>query len=179
LPKTDEGYFRKEFIIIFMLVFAISAVFEVVGMNDGYKSSPEAVNQTINWLTETRQTITWLGIFANNIVIAYLSAIPVAGVLFYFFVSYNTGIVYGQIGQYYKLTLGQTYSICFTNGIGILEDVSITLLASESILIVYLLIKDREEVVERMKNHSWKSLLITTLLLLFGAVIEVWLIRIS
>jgi len=162
-----------------VLVFAISAIFEVIGMNDGYKSSPEAVNQTINWLTETRQTITWFDILTNNIMIAYLSAIPVAGILFYLFVSYNTGVIYGQIGQYYKLTLGQTYSICFTNGIGILEDVSMTLLASESILIVYLLVKDREEVIERLKNHSWKSLIITTLLLLFGALIETWLIRIS
>jgi hypothetical protein len=42
-----------------------------------------------------------------------------------------------------------------------------------------LLVKDREEVVERLKTHSWKSFLITTLLLLLGAMIEVWLIKTS
>jgi hypothetical protein len=67
----------------------------------------------------------------------------------------------------------------FTNFIGILEDTAMTLLVAESALIVYLLVKDREEVVERLKTHSYKSFLVTTLLLLLGAIIEVWLIRVS
>jgi uncharacterized membrane protein SpoIIM required for sporulation len=177
--SKNDGYFRKEFVIAFIIVFAVSAVFEVIGMNEGYVASPEQVNETITWISEMRQTATWLDIFANNIIIAYLSAIPLVGVLFYLFVSYNTGTVYGNLGQYRNLSLGQTYSLNFTNPIGILEEVVMTLLVAESILIVYLMIKDRTEVAERLKRHSWKSLLITTLLLLFGAVIEAWLIQVS
>jgi hypothetical protein len=177
LSKND-GYFRKEFVIAFIIVFALSAVFEVIGMNEGYVASPRQVNETITWITQTRQTATWFNIFSNNIMIAYLGAIPIVGFLFYLFVSYNVGTVYGNLGQYYNLSLGQTYSLDFTNPIGILEDVAIIFLVAESVLIVYLLIKDREEVVERLKTHSWKSFLITTLLLLLGAV-EAWLISIS
>jgi hypothetical protein len=178
LSKND-GYFRKEFVIAFIIVFALSAVFEVIGMNEGYVASPEQVNETITWISEMRETATWFNIFTNNIMIVYLGAIPIVGVLFYLFVSYNTGTVYGNLGQYYNLSLGQTYSLDFTNPIGILEEVAMTLLIAESVLIVYLLIKDREEVVERITAHSWKSLIITTLLLLFGAVIEAWLIQVG
>jgi hypothetical protein len=177
--SKNDGYFRKEFVIAFIIVFGLSALFEVIGMNEGYVASPEQVNETITWISEMQQAITWFDIFTNNIKIAYLGAIPIVGFVFYLFVSYNTGTVYGNIGQYYNLSLGQTYSLNFTNPIGILENIAMTLLVAESILIVYLLIKDRTEVAERLKTHSWKSLLITTLLLLFGAVIEIWLIRIS
>ena len=177
--SKDDSYFRKEFIIIFIVVFAFSALFEVIGMNEGYVASPEQVNETITWISEMRETATWFNIFSNNIMIAYLGAIPIVGFLFYLFTSYNTGTVYGNLGQYYNLSLGQTYSLDFTNPIGILEEVAMTLLIAESILIVYLLIKDRTEVTERLKTHSWKSLLITTLLLLFGAVIETWLIQVG
>jgi uncharacterized membrane protein SpoIIM required for sporulation len=126
-----------------------------------------------------QRTVTWIDIFVNNIKIAYISAIPLFGLFFYFFVSYNTGTVYGNVGRYYNLSIGQTYSLNFTNFIGILEDTAMTLLVAESALIVYLLVKDREEVVERLKTHSYKSFLVTTLLLLLGAIIEVWLIRVS
>jgi hypothetical protein len=178
LSKND-GYLRKEFVIAFIVVFALSAVFEAFGMNEGYVATPEQVNETITWISEMRQTATWFNIFSNNIMIAYLGAIPIVGILFYLFASYNTGTVYGNLGQYYNLSLGQTYSLNFTNPFWILEEIAMTLLIAESVLIVYLLIKDRTEVAERLKTHSWKSLLITTLLLLLGAVIEVWLIRIS
>jgi len=178
LSKND-GYFRKEFVIAFIIVFVVSAVFEIIGMNEGYVASSEQVNETITWIGQMRETATWFNIFTNNIMIAYLGAIPIVGFLFYLFTSYNTGTVYGNLGQYYNLSLGQTYSLDFTNPIGILEEIAMTLLIAESILIVYLLIKDREEVVERLKMHSWKSLLITTLLLLFGAVIEIWLIQVG
>jgi hypothetical protein len=177
--SKDGGYFRKEFVIAFIVVFALSAVFEIIGMNEGYVASPEQVNETITWISEMQQTVTWFNIFSNNIMIAYLGAIPIVGFVFYLFVSYNTGTVYGNLGQFYNLSLGQTYSLDFTNPIGILEEVAMTLLVAESILIVYLLIKDREEVVERITVYSWKSLLITTLLLLFGAVIEIWLIQVG
>jgi uncharacterized membrane protein SpoIIM required for sporulation len=177
--SKDKGYFRKEFTIIFIVVFALSAVFEVIGMNEGYVAPPEQVNETITWIGQMRQTATWFNIFSNNIMIAYLGAIPIVGILFYLFVSYNTGTVYGNIGQYYNLSLGQTYSLDFTNPIGILEEVAMTLLVAESVLIVYLLIKDRTEVVERITAHSWKSFIICTVLLFIGAVIEVWLINVS
>jgi len=177
--KNNNNYFRKEFILAFIIVFALSCVFEVWGMNDGYKVSVEEANKTVSWINEMQQTITWSDIFVNNVVIAYVSAVPLFGLFFYFFVSYNTGTVYGNVGRYYNLSIGQTYSLNFTNPIGILEDVAMTLLVAESLLIVYLLVKNREEVVERLKTHSWKSLIITTLLLLFGALIETWLIRIS
>jgi uncharacterized membrane protein SpoIIM required for sporulation len=175
----NDNYFRKEFILAFIIVFALSCVFEVWGMNDGYRVSVEEANKTVSWINEIQQTITWSDIFVNNIVIAYVSAVPLFGLFFYFFVSYNTGTIYGNVGRYYNLSIGQTYSLNFTNFIGILEDIAMTLLVAESVLIVYLLVKDREEVVKRLKSHSWKSLLVTTLLLLFGALIEVWLIRMS
>jgi hypothetical protein len=175
----DNNYFRREFVIAFLIVFALSCVFEVWGMNDGYRVSVEEANKTVSWISEMRQSVSWIDIFANNIEIAYVSAVPLFGLLFYFFVSYNTGTIYGNVGRYYNLSIGQTYSLNFTNTIGILEDVAMTLLVAESLLIVYLLVKDREEVVERLKTHSWKSFLITTLLLLFGAMIEIWLIKAS
>jgi uncharacterized membrane protein SpoIIM required for sporulation len=174
-----NNYFRKEFVLAFVIVFALSCVFEVWGMNDGYRVSVEEANKTVSWINEMQQTVTWIDIFVNNIKIAYISAIPLFGLFFYFFVSYNTGTVYGNIGRYYNLSIGQTYSLNFTNFIGILEDTAMTLLVAESALIVYLLVKDREEVVERLKTYSWKTLIIITLLLLFGAIIEVWLIRVS
>jgi uncharacterized membrane protein SpoIIM required for sporulation len=175
----DNNYFRREFVIAFLIVFALSCVFEVWGMNDGYRVSVEEANKTVSWISEMRQSVSWIDIFANNIEIAYISAVPLFGLLFYFFVSYNTGTIYGNVGRYYNLSIGQTYSLNFTNTIGILEDVAMTLLVAESLLIVYLLVKDREEVVERLKTHSWKTLIITTLLLLFGAMIEIWLIKAS
>jgi uncharacterized membrane protein SpoIIM required for sporulation len=178
LSKNDS-YFRKEFVIAFIIVFALSAIFEIFGMNEGYVAPSQQVNETITWISEMRQTATWFNIFSNNIMIAYLGAIPIVGFLFYLFTSYNTGIVYGNLGQYYNLSLGQTYSLDFTNPIGILEEVAMTLLIAESILIVYLLIKDREEVKERIMVHSWKSFIICTVLLFIGAVIEAWLINIS
>jgi hypothetical protein len=175
----NNNYFRKEFILAFIIVFALSCVFEVWGMNDGYRVSVEEANKTVSWINEMQRTVTWIDIFVNNIKIAYISAIPLFGLFFYFFVSYNTGTVYGNVGRYYNLSIGQTYSLNFTNFIGILEDTAMTLLVAESALIVYLLVKDREEVVERLKTHSYKSFLVTTLLLLLGAIIEVWLIRVS
>jgi uncharacterized membrane protein SpoIIM required for sporulation len=177
--SKNGNYFRKEFVLAFVIVFVLSCVFEVWGMNDGYRVSTEEANKTISWISEMRQSVSWMDIFANNIEIAYISAVPLFGLLFYFFVSYNTGTIYGNVGRYYNLSIGQTYSLNFTNPIGILEDVAMTLLVAESLLIVYLLVKDREEIVERLKTHSWKTLIITTLLLLFGALIEAWLIRIS
>jgi hypothetical protein len=177
--SKNGNYFRKEFVLAFVIVFALSCVFEIWGMNDGYRVSVEDANKTVSWINEMQQSVTWMDIFVNNVVIAYVSAVPLFGLFFYFFVSYNTGTIYGNVGRYYNLSIGQTYSLNFTNPIGILEDVAMTLLVAESLLIVYLLVKDREEVVERLKSHSWISFLITTLLLLSGAMIEVWLIKAS
>jgi len=98
------------------------------------------------------------------------------GLFFYFFVSYNTGTVYGNVGRYYNLSIGQTYSLNFTNPLGILEDIAMTLLVAESLLIVYLLVKDREEVKERITAHSWKSFIICTVLLFIGAILEMMMI---
>jgi len=172
----NNNYFRKEFILAFIIVFSLSCVFEVWGMNDGYRVSVEEANKTVSWINEMQQTVTWIDIFVNNIVIAYVSAVPLFGLFFYFFVSYNTGTVYGNVGRYYNLSIGQTYSLNFTNPLGILEDIAMTLLVAESLLIVYLLVKDREEVKERITAHSWKSFIICTVLLFIGAILEMMMI---
>jgi len=173
----NEKYFQKEFILSIILVYALGSIMLAVGINEGIKQSSEQVNATVQEIEQMRQTVTAFDIFTNNVFIALISAVPIAGVLFYLFVSYNTGMVYGAIGKYYGLTELQTMSLAFTNYIGIVETLASCILVAESILIVYLLIKDREEAVERLKNHSWKSLLICVIMLLFGAFVEYWLIK--
>lgn len=171
------SYFTREFIVFVILVFVLSSVMTVVGISEGYNANAETVNRTVSEISRLRETVSAFDIFFNNVFIVFMSAVPIVGLLFFVFVSFNTGFAYGNIGKYYGLSFSQACSIYFTNEIAILEEIAYILLVAESLYIVYLLIIKRESVKERVKEHSWKSLLISCSLLLFGAFLEYFLIK--
>lgn len=170
------SYFNREFVLFIVFAFSLNIIMTSIGANEGLVANAETVNQTITEIERLRQTVSAFDIFLNNFMIALLSAVPVVGLVFYVFVCYNTGFVYGNIGQYNGLSLTQTLSLAFSNEIAIIEYFAYAILVAESLYIIYLAVR-KENVKERIKEHSWKSLLISCSLLLFGAFLEYFLIK--
>ena len=161
--------------MMFALAYSLLVIMQLIGVNEGMQASSEQVNQTI---TEIQNIpVSTFSIFMNNWMIALLSGIPFLGIVFFVFVYYNTGYVFGVIGQYQHLSYMQTLSLTFTNIVGIWEEIAICLVLTESLVILYTGMRDGlTEAKDRLMKYSWRSVLVATVILFFASMFETWLI---
>jgi len=165
--------FRKEYVIWFIISTFIILGMTLIGINESLNTvTYEEANKTITEISQIRVSVS--NIFFNNWSILLVSLIPILGIFYIIFVSYNTGWAYGCIGKYFNLSLNQTISLAFTNYIGVIEDLAYCLVLAEVLLIMYLLISEGYTVAnERIVRHSLVIFLLSTLILFFSAIIEV------
>ena len=157
-------------IIIFVVLYAIMYFSSVVAYHNSFSPAGVAqANQTSQNIQQIRQTATWLSIFAHNFVASVWVIIPV-GFVGLFVVMWNTGQTIGRLAfasGYSPLA----YLAGVTVPVGLIEISAYTVLAAESLILTYLLLTGKD-VKERLRHHSWKSVVLYAALLLAAAYVE-------
>ncbi|MEM2211170.1 MAG: stage II sporulation protein M [Nitrososphaerales archaeon] len=138
-------------------------------------------NAPLNDVKEVEKMIkglekTPLFIFHNNFLIALVTLIPFIGIPIHLFVQFNTGYAIGALTSSINLSNLFMIFLLIMNPVFILEYSAYTITLGESINLTTLSIK-RAGFKSRLKN-SFKILLIATILLFIGALIESYFIAI-
>lgn len=165
-------YFLIIFIVIFICFYAVmylSAVqFYSIGITP---EGAEQANDTATQIDKVRQTTTWLSIFANNFSVSIALIVPVAGLVSFLFVLFNTGQVLGLLAATTGIS-PLVYVLATAIPIGFMEVVAYSLLGTEGTYLFTLFINRSGGVRERLKKHSWKSILLYIGILVVTAIIE-------
>jgi uncharacterized membrane protein SpoIIM required for sporulation len=118
-----------------------------------------------------------LSIFIHNLLVSLLTFAPFAGLGWMLFVTYNTGLFLGAFAQILGgdpvirlLTLLAVF-VFVSLPFALFEFGAYILLFSESLYLSYLALT-RSGAKQRLRKHSWKTLLIYVLMLFIGALIE-------
>jgi hypothetical protein len=167
---TDERYFSKSFIVCLIVSTAIIFTILIFGSYRGFQVTPQQANQSSTEVGQMRGTATWYGIFLNNFEIAVITFVPIIGFVWMSFVQLNTGYILGNLAKAYGVDYILIISNIVTSPTGLLEYSAYILSLAESIVLVYSAYN--RILKERVKQHTWKTLLIVTGLLFVGAVVE-------
>jgi len=172
---------------IFSVVIAFSAFMAAVicgaWVGNGIPAS-EAEEITAIMKTEIQELTSQpvltraFAIFINNLVLSLLTFLPFAGWVWMLFVTYNTGFSIGAFAQtlggdpVIRLLLTLFVVFVFPGLPVVLFEVgAYVLLFGESLYVSYLALT-RSGAKQRLRRHSWKTLLIYVLMLFIGALIE-------
>ena len=165
--------FKREYIVCLVFSFIFLVVTTIIGIIYGYSVEHSIANQTYNELSETFHETSIFSIFLNNCYIALVAFIPVYGVIFISFVSFNTGFYVGCIGQVANTPISTSFSVYFMNIVFLIEYLAYSLSLAESINLTYLAMKyGKNEFIERLRYDTWRIILLVVFLLFIGAVIE-------
>jgi uncharacterized membrane protein SpoIIM required for sporulation len=165
------GYFSKPFILCLVISTVIIFTCVIIGSFRGVNVSMEEANAFSNETESEVASLTWFGIFINNFAIVSLPAlIPIYGVIWMGAIQYNSGFLLGELSKATGIDNVLYLSALVTDPVGVLEFLAYILICAESLLFVYLAYK--REVVKRVKDHTWKTILLVAVLLLIGAVVE-------
>jgi hypothetical protein len=171
------------YILSVVFAFAIFMGMMALGAEVAYISAsttPEGMviaNQTVTEVHSIRQTATTATIFLNNFQISIWLFIPLIGFTIFLFTMFNTGQIMGYLSAFVGVspTIYLEAIIFPIQGIplpiGSLEILAYAILAGEGTYLLVLGVR-HESLRERLKSHSWKSLLLYVAVLLLAAWIE-------
>jgi uncharacterized membrane protein len=168
----EDRFVTKRFLISLLLAIVLIASSLSFGIIQGYGLSKDEAETIFKSIKSIPISIHF--IFLNNFFVTMLTFIPFLGILIHLFIQYSTGIALGAISS--LKSANPLLLIVFASPIFFLEYVSYTIALSESLNISLLIIK-KDNFKERIKKHSWKAILFTSILLFIGAVIETFLIK--
>jgi small-conductance mechanosensitive channel len=136
-------------------------------------TTPKAASQTQQHINKIRQAITPQSIFLNNFLVSVPAIIPVAGPILFGRVWINTGQTIGQLAHSYGVP-PLPYVIGVYVPVGIIESMAYSVIITESLFLTFALGKGT--IKERLKNQTWKSLILYIALLAIAAIVEAELI---
>jgi len=170
-----NGFFTKTYLLVVLLVFVGLAVITYAVAYQAYSTTtPTVANQTQQNVNHIRQNITPQSIFLNNFLVSIAAIVPVAGLIVFGRVWINTGQTIGQLSYSYGVA-PWSYVIGVYVPVGTIESLAYSVIIAESLFLTYALKKGA--FLERLKNQTWKSLLLYVALLAIAAIIEAALIN--
>ncbi len=171
----DDAFLSKTFLLVVLIVFlAIAAITFAVAYAGYTTTTPAAANQTQQQVNSIRQTVTPQSIFLNNFLVSIFAIVPIGGPILFGAVCFNTAEAIGQLAYSYHMS-PFLYVIGIYRPIGTIENLAYSVIVAESLLLTYALAKGT--VMERLKNQTWKSLLLYLAILAISATLEAALIR--
>jgi small-conductance mechanosensitive channel len=169
-----DHFLTKTYLLVVLLAFLVLAVMTYAVAEQAYlTTTPKAANQTQQHINTIRQTITPQSIFLNNFLVSVPAIIPVAGPIIFGRVWINTGQTIGQLAYSYGVP-PLTYVIGVYVPVGTIESMAYSVIITESLFLTFALAKGT--IKERLKNQTWKSLILYIALLAIAAVVEAELI---
>ena len=164
----------KTYLLAVLLVFlALAAMTYAVAEQTYLTTTPKVASQTQQHINTVRQTITPQSIFLNNFLVSIPAIIPVAGPILFGRVWFNTGQTIGQLAYSYGVS-PLSYLIGVYVPVGIIESLAYSVIITESLFLTFALAKGT--IKERLKDQTWKSLILYAALLAIAAVVEAELI---
>ena len=164
----------KTYVLAILLVFLVLAVTTYAFADQAYlTTTPKVANQTQQHVNTIRRSITPQTIFLNNFLVSIPAIVPIAGLILFGRVWINTGQAIGQLSYSYG-ELPLVYVIGVYLPVGIIESLAYSVIIAENLFLTFALAKGT--VIERLKNQTWKSLIIYVALLAIAAVVEAELI---
>ena len=167
----------KTYLLVVLLVFLSLALMTYAFAEQAYlTTTPKIANQTHQQINTIRQSITPQSIFLNNLVASIPAIIPIAGLIIFGRVWFNTGQTIGQLSYSYRES-PLIYVIGVYVPVGIIESMAYSVIIAENLFLTFALAKGT--FMERLKNQTWKSLILYIVLLAIAATAEAALIRAS
>ncbi|MFQ5758054.1 MAG: stage II sporulation protein M [Candidatus Bathyarchaeia archaeon] len=181
-----RDYLPREFIfsiVIAFIAFMAALIYGAWLGNQIPKSEAEEIaaimDAEIEQLASQPFFIRASAIFVHNLlrVHSWLTLVPIIGWIWMLFVTYNTGFVLGTFAQMFggdpvvRLLLALFALFVLGLPVVLFEVGAYVLLFAESLYVSYLALT-KSGVRQRLRRHSWKTLLIYVLMLLIGALIE-------
>jgi len=171
-----EGVFlSKTYFIVVLLVFLALAALTFAFAYESYATTtPSAASQTKSQVNTLRQSATPQSIFLNNFIVSIFTIIPIAGPILFAGVCINTAEAIGQLAYAYHVS-PFLYVIGVYIPVGTIENSAYSVIIAESIFLTVALAKGNLK--DRLKNQTWKSLILYVAVLAVSATIEAALIR--
>ncbi len=175
--RIGNGLFTKTYLLVILLVFlGLAAMTFAIASHTYATTTPRIANQTQQQVNKIRQNITPQSIFLNNFLVSIPAIVPIAGLIIFGRVWINTGQAIGQLAYSYNLS-SSLYVIGVYLPVGTIESLAYSVIIAESLFLTYALVKGT--FIERLKNQTWKSLLLYVVLLAIAATVEAALIMSS
>ena len=166
----------KTYLLVVLLVFLALAVMTYAFADLAYvTTTPKVANQTQQHINTIRQTITPQSIFVNNFLVSIPAIVPVVGLIVFGRVWINTGQTIGQLAHSYGVS-PLAYVIGVYVPVGTIESLAYSVIITESLFLTYALKKGT--FIQRVKNQTWKSLILYVALLAIAATVEATLIHV-
>lgn len=163
------------YVLVILLVFlGLAAMTFAVAAQAYSTTTPKVANQTQTQVNNIRQTVSPQSIFLNNFFVSISAILPVAGLILFGRVWFNTGQTIGQLAYSYGMS-PISYVIGVYIPVGTIESMAYSVIIAESLFLTYALSKGT--ILERLKHETWKSLLLYIALLAVAAIIEARLIN--
>lgn len=162
----------SSFIIMTIIVYGSSVLSYEFAKTDE-RGRVQANNTRIE-IQERALTISALDIFLNNFLLGLPLILPVFGFIWFGRILINTGLTLGVLAYSFNVSPA-TYLIGAYIPIGFIETLAYSVLSAEGIMVLHSVIK--QNLKHRLRKKTWKHLLLYFLLLLFGAILEIIIIR--
>ena len=170
----ENNLFTKTYLLVILLVFLVLLAMTFALASQAYATTtPKIANQTQQQINKIRQSITPQSIFINNFLVSIPAIVPIAGLIVFGRVWINTGQAIGQLAYSYSIT-PFVYIIGVYVPVGTIETLAYSVIIAEGLFLTYSLKKGT--FMERLKNQTWKSLLLYVALLAIAATVEAVLI---
>ena len=171
----DDAFLSKTYLLVVLIVFlAIAGIIFAVAYASYATTTPAAANQTQQQINTIRQSVTPESIFLNNFLVSIFAIVPIGGPILFGVVSFNTAEAIGQLA-YSNHISPFLYVVGVYIPVGTIENLAYSVIVAESLLLTYALANGT--VKERLKNQTWKSLLLYLALLAIAATVEAVLIK--
>ena len=169
-----DAFLTKTYLLVVLLVFLGLAVMTYAFADQAYlTTTPKVANQTQQHINSIRRNITPQSIFLNNFLVSIPAIVPIAGLILFGRVWINTGQAIGQLAYSYGTSPLQ-YVIGVYVPVGTIESLAYSVIIAESLFLTFALAKGT--FIERLKNQTWKSLILYVALLAVAAIVEAELI---
>jgi len=168
-------FLTKTYFLVVLLVFLVIAGVTIAVAYEAYATTtPKAANQTQQQINTIRQTVTPQSIFLNNFLVSIFAIVPVGGPILFGGICINTAKTIGQLA-YANHISPLLYVVGIYIPVGTIENLAYSVIIAESIFLTVALSKGA--VKERLKNQTWKSLILYVAILAIAATVEAMLIR--
>ncbi len=171
----ENRLFAKKYVLMILLVFlTLVAITFALAYHAYSTTNPNAANQTLQQVNKIRQNITPQSIFLNNFLVSIPAIVPIAGSIIFGRVWINTGQTIGQLAYSYRIS-PYAYVIGVYVPVGTIESLAYAVIIVEGLFLTYSFKKG--SFVDRLKNQTWKYLVLYFVLLAIAAVVEAGLIN--
>ena len=180
MTEQKQRYFGKRFLILIVCAFIVFTVIVYASAVSSYEYAQVSergkiqANNTRMEIQARGQIITAPEIFLNNFLLGFPLIAPIFGFIWFGRILINTGLTLGVLAYSYNVTPA-TYLLAAYIPIGIIETYAYSILTAESMMLLQAIYK--KTLKERLRHFTWASLLLYTLLLAFGAVLEIIIIH--